>query len=139
MSEARVVVDTNVFVAAGFKPESHSARIIGLIRAGALCLVWNAGTRGEIEHTVGRIPVLSNAILDDLFQAENFFDGTLDEREFEYISDPADRKFAALGVVAGAFLISSDEHLLAWRERIPVAVVTPGEFMRGREMGEKGE
>lgn len=137
MSDTRLVVDTNVFVAAGFKRASHSARIVGLIRTGDLDLVWDAKTRREIEHTVGRIPVLSNAILDDLFREKDFFDGTLNEGEFEYISDPADRKFAALAVAAGVSLISSDNHLLAWRDRIPVLVMTPSEFMRGWGRGGK--
>lgn len=130
MSDVKLVVDTNVFVAAGFKPESQSARIVRLIRAGDLRLVWNEETRGEIEHTVGRIPVLSNAILDNLFRAEDCYEAKPDEEGYDYISDPADRKFAALAAAADGLLISSDDHLLAWRKRIPIPVLTPAEFTR---------
>lgn len=133
-------MDTNVFVAAGFKRESHSARIVGLIREGAWRLIWSDSTRREIEHVIGRIPVLSDDVLEGVFLEENCCKGKLDETPFTYILDPADRKFAALAVTAEVPLISSDDHLLAWRDRISVPVLTPGEFLglRGRYMGDPG-
>jgi ATP-binding cassette subfamily B protein/subfamily B ATP-binding cassette protein MsbA len=44
----RVVLDTNVFVAAGFNPGSHSA-LVAAVRDGRLRLVWDDATHTEIE------------------------------------------------------------------------------------------
>src|SRR5947209_9895048 len=54
-----VVLDTNVFVAAGFNPGSHSARLVEAVRDGRLRMVWNDATRTEIEHVMRQIPRLS--------------------------------------------------------------------------------
>ncbi len=48
-----VVIDTNVFVAAGFNPRSASARILTGIREGRFRLIWNEPTRRETKE-VGR-------------------------------------------------------------------------------------
>jgi len=41
----RVVIDTNVFVAAGFNAKSASARILAAVREGRFQLIWNRPTR----------------------------------------------------------------------------------------------
>ena len=48
-----VVIDTNVFVAAGFNPQSASARILEGIREARFRLIWNEPTRRETETTCG--------------------------------------------------------------------------------------
>lgn len=127
-----VVVDTNVFVAAGFHPRSRSAEIFHLVRARKLHLIWSDRIRDEVNHTVGRIRMLPHDLLDGLFREENRRDEPGDLAEYAYVEDPADRVFAALAASAGAILITTDHHLLQWRERIPAPVVRPGEFMDGR-------
>jgi predicted nucleic acid-binding protein len=62
-----VVLDTNVFVAAGFNPSSHSACLVEAVRDGRLRMVWNNATRAEIEHVMRRIPRLSRTRIADLF------------------------------------------------------------------------
>src|SRR6266536_2887956 len=42
-----VVLDMNVFVAAGFNPGSHSARIVEAVRNGRLRMVWDNATQAE--------------------------------------------------------------------------------------------
>src|SRR5437870_8190852 len=49
-----VVLDTNVFVAAGFNPGSHSARLVEAVRDGRLSIVWDDATHTEIEHVMRR-------------------------------------------------------------------------------------
>jgi len=44
-----IVIDTNVFVAAGFNPRSASARILADIRRGRFLLIWNKPTQRETE------------------------------------------------------------------------------------------
>jgi hypothetical protein len=58
----QIVIDTNVFVAAGFNHRSASARILGAVREGCFQLVWNKPTRRETETILRRIPRLSLAL-----------------------------------------------------------------------------
>ncbi|QDU21691.1 PIN domain-containing protein [Urbifossiella limnaea] len=130
-----VVVDTNLFVAAGFNPNSHSARILNAIRAGTVRLVWDEATRRETEYIVGKIPPLRGTDLSAFFYPDARHDGPTDPHQFGHIPDPADRKFAALAAASGAVLITSDRHLLDSRPHSGLVVLTPGEFVErmGRE------
>ena len=46
------MLDTNVFVAAGFNPGSQSARLFEAVRDRRLRMVWNEATHAEIEHVM---------------------------------------------------------------------------------------
>lgn len=125
-----VVADTNLFVAAGFNPDSDSARILQAVQTGTLRLVWNEATRREIEHVVAKIPPLRDTDLSAYFRSGTRYDGPTDPDAFDFIPDPADRKFAALAAATGAVLVTSDRHLLDGRPHLGVEVLTPGEFVR---------
>lgn len=107
-----VVLDTNVFVAAGFNRWSASAKILDAVKHGELRMVWNDATRREIERILQRIPPLRAQPLAELFRAADWFSAETHPERFADIPDPDDRKFAALAHAAGAILISNDEHLL---------------------------
>ena len=124
-----MVLDTNVFVAAGFKPRSSSAVIIDAVRQGRLRLVWDAATRRETETVIRRIPPLDWGRFSGLFEATGEYRGVVDQRSFERIADPEDRKFAALAAATGSILISSDAHFLSCRDELPITVFTPREFL----------
>lgn len=128
-----VVLDTNVFVGAGFKRDSASAAILEDVRAGRLRMVWNDATRREIEAVLRRIPPLRAFEVSDLFREADRFAGETEPQRFDGVPDPDDRKFAALAHAASAVLVSSDDHLLSAR-LVGLRVVTPGEF-RSRENG----
>ena len=53
-----IVIDTNVFVAAGFNPRSASARVVTAARHGRSRLICNTSTRRETEMILVRIPRL---------------------------------------------------------------------------------
>lgn len=122
------MLDTNVFVAAGFRPGSASARLVAAVRAGQIRMAWSAATAGEIRAVLDRIPRLSWAAASDLFRPEAHHAGPLATNHLSIIPDPADRAFAALAEAAGATLISSDRHLLGCRADLPVVVLTPREY-----------
>lgn len=124
----KVVLDTNVFVAAGFNPQSHAARILDAVKSGELRMVWNEATRREILAILRRIPPLSHEEAADLFRPQDHFSAPTFPEHFEIIADPDDRKFAALAHAAGATLISRDEHLLSDRAHLGVTVLTPQEY-----------
>lgn len=126
--KTRAVLDTNVFVAAGFNPRSASARLIGEVRARRLVLVWSEATRRETRSVLERIPRLSWADVASLFAPEGEHPGGTDPAAVSFVTDPEDRKFAALSRASGATLVSADDHLLSHRDRLDV--MPPGEFLR---------
>jgi uncharacterized protein len=125
-----VVLDTNVFVAAGFNPGSHSARLVESVRDGRLRMIWDDATREETEHVMRQIPPLSWARIADLFRAEDRFGDSTHPEAYGFVPDPADRKFAALAEAVRATLVTSDAGLLNARERLAVRVLKPSEFAR---------
>ena len=83
-----VVIDTNVFVAAGFNPRSASARILEGVREGRFRLIWNQPTRRETEMILRRIPRLDWQKVADLFRPESEFTGPVDPAAFTMIAGP---------------------------------------------------
>jgi predicted nucleic acid-binding protein len=125
-----VVLDTNVFVAAGFNPGSHSARLVEVVRPGRLRMVWGDATRAEIEQVMRQIPRLSWTRIADLFRSGARFGGLTHPEAFGFIPDPADRKFAALADAAQVPLVTSDAGLLNAGGQMAVPVLKPSEFAR---------
>jgi len=123
------VIDTNIFVAAGFRPRSASARLLQAVRDGEVRMVWNDDTRRETERIVRKIPPLRWESFADLFREEDRCTAETHPQRFAFVPDPDDRKFAALAEACGAVLITSDAHLLRVRDRIAVPVLTPGELV----------
>jgi predicted nucleic acid-binding protein len=132
MSRPAVVLDTNVFVAAGFNPSSSSARILEAVTDGDLHLIWNEATRQETEHVLLKIPPLSWDRWSPLFREEDRYEGETYPEGFAFIPDADDRKFAALASASGATLVTNDDHFLAYRAQLPCPVRTPAEFRHGR-------
>ena len=124
-----VVIDTNVFVAAGFNPRSASARILEGVREGRFRLIWNQPTRSETEMILRRIPRLDWQKIADLFRPEGEFAGPVDPTAFTEIADPDDRKFAALSAAADVPLVTSDNLVVAQRGKIGIEIVTPRDFL----------
>jgi predicted nucleic acid-binding protein len=124
-----VVIDTNVFVAAGFNPGSASARVIAGIREGRFRLIWNGPTRRETEMILRRIPRLDWERIADLFRPDGEFTGPVDPEAFAAIEDPDDRKFAALSAAARAPLVTSDKPVLAQSGAVGIEALSPTAFL----------
>ena len=125
----RVVLDTNIFVAAGFNPRSSSARIIEQIRQGNLAFVWDDPTRRETRKILKKIPPLKWQRFEDLFSENRQFTGETNPEAYNIVPDYDDRKFAALAAAANATLITNDDHLLSVRDKLNITIKTPGEFI----------
>jgi uncharacterized protein len=128
LTQLSVILDTNIFVAAGFKSTSYSAQIVEQIRSGQLQIVWSEETLQETEFIVRKIPPLSWENFSSLFQLENCYSGPLSPQNFQQISDRADIKFAALAAATGAVLITMDRDFLSVRETLDIVIMTPYEF-----------
>jgi predicted nucleic acid-binding protein len=129
-----VILDTNVFVAAGFNRHSASARIVEQVRSGLLPMVWNEQTRRETQAVLRRIPPLSWSGVAELFREEDRYDGHTAPEKFDCVPDADDRKFAALAEACGAILITNDAHLLDCRERAGIRILTPEEYVRAQSV-----
>ena len=124
-----VVLDTNVLIASAFRPGSDSARIVGAVRDGRLTMLWDVPTRGETEHLFRKIPPISWEAVAGLYLEENRWTGELDAAAWARVSDPEDRKFAALADAGGALLVSLDAHLLRAGLGTHPEVLTPSELV----------
>ena len=124
-----VVIDTNVFVAAGFNSRSAAARIFAAVRQGQLQLVWNKPTRHETETILRRIPGLDWARVADLFRPEGEFIGPADPDAFVMIADRDDRKFVALSSAAKTPLVTNDNHILPQKRAAGVEILSPHAFV----------
>ena len=125
-----LVLDTNVFVGAGFNPHSSSARLVEAIRDGRLRMIWNQATRDETAHILRQIPRLSWDAFAPLFRQADRFPAETHPEQFGYVPDPADRKFAALAHAARVTLVTSDRGLLQASSRAEIPILTPAEFVR---------
>ena len=125
----RIVIDTNVFVAAGFNRQSASARVLELVHSGQLRMMWNERTRRETKHILEKIPHLDWDAAAVLFQDEDFIQTARSDSEFSQIPDPEDRKFAALAEAAVAVLVTNDNDLLNQRGQLEIEVIKPAEFI----------
>lgn len=129
MKETVLVLDSNVFVAAGFNPHSHSAQIVDAVRDGDRQMAWNEATRAEVRLVLQGIPPLSWDDFAGLFREEQRFSGETRPEQHSYVGDPADRKFIALAEAVQAPLVTLDNDLLGPREQAPVPVLTPEEYL----------
>jgi uncharacterized protein len=126
----RLVLDTNIFVAAGFNPASASAEVLRKIEAGEIELVWDNFTRAETRQIINQIPPLSWERFERIFEQNTSFSGKTNPEQFTLVSDPEDRKFAALATAADAVLLTNDDHLLSVRQQLEISIFTPGDWLR---------
>jgi len=124
-----VVLDTNVLVAAAFRPTGNAAWIIQRIRSGELRMVWHRETRAETRAVLDKIPPIHWSDFAGLYRREEEWTQPMDLDGLACIADPSDRKFAALAKASGAVVISQDDHLLSCRNRLPLDVLRPGELV----------
>jgi len=130
MDAPAIVLDTNVFIAAGFNPQSASAKILNAVRERKFRNIWNEATRRETEATLKRIPPLRSLDISDAFRPADCVSLSETFESFTEIPDPADREFARLAFSANAILISNDDHLLGYRGPALLSVFTPSGFLR---------
>lgn len=123
-----VVIDTNVFVGAGFEPDSASGEVVQAVRDGRLRMPWTDATRGEVRTILKRIPPLSWSDVEGLFRDEDRVADAPDEGGLGWVEDADDRKFAALARDQDAVLVTNDDDLLGRRSEASFTVFTTGEY-----------
>ncbi len=110
----RVVIDTNLLVAAFFNKKSASARILDR----DIDILWTEEIRKEMEKILGNIKAdkkYRDFLEKALFREENKIENPPKVRAVR--EDPADNKFLGCALKGKAHLIvSNDRHLLDLKE-----------------------
>jgi putative PIN family toxin of toxin-antitoxin system len=109
----RVVLDTNVLVAAASNLRSASRRIVEACLKGELTAVLSPALRREYEFILGRA-VHGRPYRERLQQLLDMADVVVPDAIPRVVpDDPDDDKLAAVALTAGAVLVTNDAHLLS--------------------------
>ena len=121
----RVVLDTNVLVAAAYDPRSASRRVVEACLAGELTPVLSSALRREYEFILARAarsrPYLER--IHQLLDSAEVVEPAQTPRAVP--ADPGDDKLVAAALAAGAVLVTNDAHLLALAGHEGLEVVRP--------------
>ncbi len=131
----RVVLDTNVLVAAAYNPSSASRRLVEACLLGEITIILSAAVRKEYEFILGRA-VRGRRYAERLRllvgRAEAVEPG---EAPRVVPDDPEDDKLVAAALAGGAVLVSNDGHLLAVAGHRGLRVMRPADLVRLRGQG----
>jgi predicted nucleic acid-binding protein len=127
MSVRRVVLDTNVLVAAAYNPRSASRQVVEACLGGGLTPVLSGALRREYEFILTRAargrPYLER--IHQLLDRAEVVEPAQTPRVVP--DDPGDDKLVAAALAAGAVLVSNDAHLLALAGHEGLEVVRPAD------------
>lgn len=130
-SVVRVVMDTNVFVAAYWAPHSASAKLIQACIDGAATAVYTHQVRREVDKILRqiRLPERYFHYLDKFWAGAELVEAVAVDDVA--IDDPDDRKFleAAAGGDAD-FIATNDEHLLSVGYVGRTEILSPGSLVK---------
>ncbi|MDH7600732.1 MAG: putative toxin-antitoxin system toxin component, PIN family [Armatimonadota bacterium] len=127
----RVVLDTNVFVAAYWAPSSASAQLIQACRKGLARAQYSPEVRSEVERVLRMIKARQQFL-----QSLEAFWATAEQVravcvDTVRVSDPDDQKFLEAAVGAQSdFLVTNDQHLLSIGQIGRTEIVTPSRVMK---------
>jgi putative PIN family toxin of toxin-antitoxin system len=121
----RVVLDTNVLVAAVYNAGSASRRVVEACLGGELTPVLSGALRREYEFILGRA-ARGRPYLEQIHRVLSSAEVVEPARTPRVVpDDPEDDKLVAAALAAGAVLISNDAHLLALAGHEGLRVVRP--------------
>jgi putative PIN family toxin of toxin-antitoxin system len=136
----RAVLDTNIFVSSFINPGGKPRKIIDLWKTGEVIICLSPEIIEEYVLVLGRLGLAGKPEMEELLElfkkkANILF--TAPKGELKIVkADPADDKFIECAFHAKAgFVISGDRHLLEVVSYGGIRIVTPAEFLRGREAG----
>ncbi len=117
MKILRIVIDTNLLIAAFFNRESSSAQILRGARENRLKIIWSQPIKKEAEYIFNNIsrslkePQRFNQRFKGLFKPNNKVRNLPNIKVVK--DDPEDNKLIACAIKGKAdYLVSSDHHLL---------------------------
>ncbi len=121
----RVVLDTNILIAAYFNPNSFSAKLLKLAARNKIDIYWSSSLYREAQTILRFIPPRDRkSILEKVFKSKNRVSRP---PKVKVISeDPEDDKILACALKANAdFVVSNDKHLLDLKEFKGIRILSP--------------
>lgn len=129
----KIILDTNLLVAAFFNKQSASNQIIKRIEQGQVTNLWSEPIKKEAETILSQIPPIEKKYLDKI--EKNLFKDNRKVKNPPNVNlieeDPEDNKFIEGAVKGGAdFIISNDDHLLRHSGYKGIKILTPDQFVK---------
>ncbi|MDZ7611735.1 MAG: putative toxin-antitoxin system toxin component, PIN family [Candidatus Moranbacteria bacterium] len=124
----KLVIDTNLFVAAFFNKKSSSYKILQASKEGRLDILWSREIRGETDKIIKNVGS-QKGFLDEFMKPEN---EVKNAPKINIIKDcPADNKFLACAAAGRAdYILSNDHHLLDLKKFRGIPTLTPSGFLK---------
>ena len=119
-----------MLVAASFRPDSASGRLVAATRDRRLLALWTDATRTEAERMFGQIPPLDDHDLAPLFPEAGRVAAPLDMDAVAGADGVVDQTLAALALSTGAPLVTADRLLTDAAAAAGVTVFSPAEAAR---------
>ena len=130
LAKIRVVLDTNVLVAAHFNPGSASNRILELCQEKKLVLLLTSHILKEFSRILRNISARKNfwERIDKIISQAILIKKT--PRIDIVVEDPTDNKFLSCALAGKAdYIITSDRHLLVLKKFRGIKIVKPTQFL----------
>lgn len=127
----KVVLDTNIFVAANFNPRSASAQILRMANQRKIKILWSESIRRELEIILNNIKAKTKIrrLISKILVEQNKL-ARLPKIKI-ITDDPEDNKFISCALAGRAdFIITNDIHLLKLKEFHNIRIVQPREFLK---------
>jgi len=127
----KVVLDTNIFIAAYFNRKSASARIIDLCLDNKHELIFSPQLRKEVELILKNVRAKKEfqERIQNLFMNASHVKPT--QKVFTIKEDPEDNKFLECALEGKAdYLITSDRHLLEIERFAQTKICRPTQFLK---------
>jgi len=133
----RVVLDANIYVSALLKPDSNPARIIGLVREGAVTLLASKPIMEELQRVLSYPKVQrihrrrAKGIGQFLRRLQKIAVMTPAALSIEAVpGDPTDDKYLVCAVEGRAdYIVSGDRHLQELTSFEGIPIVDPARFL----------
>jgi len=127
VTATRVVLDTNVLVAAAYNPASASRRLVEACLDGELTPVLSPALRREYEFILDRA-ARGRPYLDRIHRLVDGAEVVEPAQTPRVVADdPEDDKLVSAALAAGAILVTNDAHLLAIAGHEGLKVVRPAD------------
>ncbi|MFH1978722.1 MAG: putative toxin-antitoxin system toxin component, PIN family [Candidatus Aenigmatarchaeota archaeon] len=127
----KIVIDTNLIIAARYNPKSASSKVIDLCIEHRLLALYSEKTRNENLNILLKVqPSNEYLIKIRLFFSKSIYIPDPTTR-VNICSDYSDNKYFETAIDAGAqYIISNDKHLLEHDGYYGVRVMRPSDFLK---------
>lgn len=131
----RIVIDTNVFVAAAYNPRSSSRKIVNAVWEKQLRLVVSPAIIREYKMVLPKA-IRSDDAREEVWKAIKCAQSVTPQENPSVTEDRSDDKFLAAAVAGEAdAVITNDEHLLAVHPYQVIEILQPSEFRKRLHKG----